>query len=152
MGHIVESIEIAASSQQVWEYAQDYRQRTAWDVTVSRFEPVGGAAVGQGATVRIRTAGQPAMAYEAVYVSFDPYRVSAIKMTRPIRGVPFVRAAGSWRYREISEKLTRFTMSFDYEVKWDAAGALLDRLFLASAIRTGTARALRKLRAHFSQG
>jgi uncharacterized membrane protein len=135
MSHFEESIEIAAPSQTIWDYVQDYRRRAEWDKTVTSFEPIGTDRVGKGVAVRVKSAGPPPFEYEALYVSFEPYKVSAVKQTRPITNVPFARSAGSWRYQDLGNGRTRFSMTFEYEPKWGLLGRLLDTLLMRSAIR-----------------
>ena len=149
MGRIKESIEITAPPQRIWDYVQDYRRRAEWDATVARFEPVGADRVDKGVTVRIKSAGFPSVEYEALYVSYEPYTVSAVKLTRPIKNVLFRSAAGSWRYRELDSHRTLFTMTFDYDLPWGIVGEVFDRLFLLPAMRAGIRRSLGNLQRRF---
>ncbi len=150
MGRIKDSIEIAAPPQRIWDYVQDYRRRAEWDATVARFEPVGTDRVDKGVTVRIRSAGFPAVEYEAVYVSYEPYTVSAVKLTRPIKNDLFRNAAGSWRYQALDSGGTLFTMTFDYDLSWGIFGVIFDRLFLLPVMRAEIKRSLKNLQQHFS--
>ena len=59
------------------------------DVTTARFEPIDMERPDIDVRVFVRTSGLSPMEYEAVYVSYDPFKVSAVKMTRAIRNVPF---------------------------------------------------------------
>ena len=147
MTHILESTTVNASPQQIWGYVQEYRRRAEWDVTTLRFEPLGTERIDKDVRVFVRTAG--GMEYEGVYVSYEPYRVSAVKMTRPIRNIPFRHMAGSWRYKSLEDGQTEFTMTFDYEVRGGFLGQIADKLFLESAMRRGMRSALVNLQKHF---
>ena len=150
MTHIIESIKLNASPQQIWDYVQEYRQRAKWDVTTLHFKPIDADRVDKNIRVFVRTSGLVPMEYEGIYVSYDPYAVSAVKMTYPIRNVPFRQMAGAWRYKSLENGQTEFMMIFDYEVKGGVFGQLLDKLFLKSATRRGMKSALWNLHKHFS--
>jgi hypothetical protein len=75
MGRIAESIDISASPQSIWDYVQDYQHRTEWDTTVHEYRPIGTDKVGKGVSVLVKSSGFPMNEYEAVYVSFEPYKV-----------------------------------------------------------------------------
>jgi hypothetical protein len=151
MGHINESIDLNATAEVIWNYVQDHRRRREWDRTVRQFEPIGGAHPDKGVMVRIRSAGFPAIEYEAIYVSFQPYTVSALTLVRPIRNSLFASAAGSWRYHEVTSGTTRFTITFDYDLVGGAIGALFDRVIMEPAIRRGIQLSLDNLRSRFGR-
>ena len=148
MTHILESIRITATPQQIWEYVQDYRRRAEWDVTTLHFEPVDADAIGRDVQVFVATKG--GMEYVGQYVSYEPFTVSAVKMTHPLRNVPFRGLAGSWRYKPLNAGQTEFTRTLDYEVKGGFPGQLFDRLFLEPAMRRGMRTALQNLQKHFT--
>jgi ribosome-associated toxin RatA of RatAB toxin-antitoxin module len=150
MTHIKESIEIPADPQVIWDYVQDYRRRAAWDVTTARFEPIDMERVEKDVRLFVRTAGRSPMEYEAVYVSYDPYKVSAVKMTRAIRNVPFKSSAGSWRYADLGDGKTEFTMTFDYELMQGVMNRWIDRFFIEPVLRRGLRKALENLQNHFA--
>lgn len=150
MTHIKESIEISATPRAIWDYVQDYRRRAEWDVTTARFEPIGAVRVDKDVRVLVRTSGLSPIEYEAVYVSYDPFKVSAVKMTRAIKNVPFTRSAGSWRYNDLGHGRTEFTMTFDYELKQGVMNRWLDRFVIEPAIRRAICKALENLQNHFA--
>jgi hypothetical protein len=149
MGHINESIELNATPETIWDYVQDHRRRREWDRTVREFEPIDGAHPDKGVRVRIRSAGFPAIEYEALYVSFQPYTVSALKLVRPIRNNLFASAAGSWRYHQGKSGTTRFTITFEYDLVGGAIGSLFDRVIMEPAIRRAIRVSLDNLRSRF---
>ena len=150
MTHIKESIQIVATPRTVWDYVQDYHRRAEWDVTTARFEPLNADHVDKDVRVFVRTSGLSSMEYEAVYASYDPYKVSAVKMTRAIKNVPFISSAGSWRYNDLGNGRTEFTMTFEYELKQGVIWHWLDRFFIEPAMRRGIRASLRNLQDQFA--
>lgn len=146
MSRVEDSVEIAARPETIWDYVQDYHHRREWDTTVTSWEPATGDRIGKGVTVRARSAGPLPFEYEAVYVSFEPYRVSAVKMTRPIGNVPFARSAGSWRYQDAGDGRTRFSMTLEYKLKWGLFGRLLDVMLMRPAIQRSIRTSLANLK------
>ncbi len=53
MTHILESIKLNASPQQIWDYVQEYRQRAEWDATTLRFEPIDSERIGKDVRVHV---------------------------------------------------------------------------------------------------
>lgn len=106
------SIEIDAPADRLFELTQDYRRRLAWDPFLKSAELVGGAtaaAVG----VKAYCVAKNGYGMETEYVSFNPPRACAVKMTR---GPWFLAAfAGSWRFEELGPHRTR--VAFRYRLK-----------------------------------
>lgn len=152
MTRIQESLEIPAAPRAIWNYVQDYHRRREWDVTMARFEPSDTEQVGKDARVFARTSGLTPMEYESIYVSYDPFKVSAVKMTRPIRNVPFSSAAGSWRYNDLHDGRREFTMRFGYEPGPGPLHRWLDKFLIEPAIQRGIRASLRNLQKHFTDG
>lgn len=150
MSRILESIKLNVPAQQIWDYVQEYRHRSEWDVTTLHFKPIDSDRVDKNTRVFVRTSGLFPMEYEGIYISFEPYTVSAVKMTHPIRNVPFHHMAGSWRYKSTEDGGTEFSMTFDYQLKGGILGQLADKFFIESAIRRGMRSALEKLQKKFN--
>ena len=111
-----QSIEIAAPAEVLFSLTQDYGRRLAWDPFLKSAELVGGAtaaAVG----VKAYCVAKNGYGMETEYVSFNPPRACAVKMTR---GPWFLSAfAGSWRFEELGPHRTR--VEFRYHLKaWPA--------------------------------
>ncbi len=104
------SIEIAASPQAAFDLTQDYSRRLSWDPFLSEARLVGGATEA-GVGVRAWCVAKvPPVGMETEYVSFQPPRVAAVKMTR---GPWFFESfAGSWRFDEVSPGVTRVTFRY----------------------------------------
>src|SRR5262245_26996588 len=104
-----QSIVIAASADALFALTQDYRRRLDWDPFLKSAELVGGApkaAVG----VRAFCVAHNGLGMETEYVSFNPPRTCAVKMTRGPRLIESF--AGSWRFEEIAPYQTRVTFRY----------------------------------------
>ena len=107
-----QSVVVSAPREVLFSLTQDYSRRLLWDPFLKSAALVGGAtqaAVG----VRARCVAHNGMGMETDYGSFNPPRVTAVKMTRG----PWVIAqfAGSWRFEEVGAGETRVT--FEYHLR-----------------------------------
>jgi ribosome-associated toxin RatA of RatAB toxin-antitoxin module len=106
------SIIIAASPGELFALTQDYARRLEWDPFLKSAELLDGASV---ATVGVRAycVARSGLGMETEYVSFNPPRTCAVKMTR---GPWLIGAfAGSWKFDEVKQGQTR--VSFRYNLK-----------------------------------
>src|SRR5262245_39900912 len=103
------SVIVSAPAQAVFDLTQDYGRRLDWDPFLIEARLVNAAAPGVG--VRAWCVGRrPRIGMETEYVSFDPPRVAAVKMTR---GPWFLRSfAGSWRFEPLSPTETRVAFRY----------------------------------------
>src|SRR5215468_7924258 len=93
------SILIAASPDELFALTQDYARRLEWDPFLKSAELLGGAtaaAVG----VRAYCVAHNGLGMETEYVSFNPPRACAVKMTKGPRLIESF--AGSWRFEEVA--------------------------------------------------
>lgn len=97
-----QTLEIHVGAPMLFAMTQDYSRRLHLDPFLREARLVGGApAAGMG----IRAWG-----LETEYVSFDPPRVAAVRMTR---GPALLAAfAGSWRFDEVEPGRTRVTFTY----------------------------------------
>jgi ribosome-associated toxin RatA of RatAB toxin-antitoxin module len=106
------SIIIAASPSELFALTQNYSRRLEWDPFLKSAELLGGAMeahVGARAYCVTHTG----LGMETEYVSFNPPRTSAVKMTR---GPWLIGSfAGSWRFEEVEQNRTR--VGFRYNLK-----------------------------------
>jgi ribosome-associated toxin RatA of RatAB toxin-antitoxin module len=106
------SIVIDAPPAALFALSQDYNRRLEWDPFLRSATLSNGArepAVG----VRALCVDRNGTAMETEYVSFNPPRAVAIKMTR---GPWFLKSfAGSWRFEEVEPGRTR--VSFEYSLR-----------------------------------
>ncbi|HEY7422616.1 MAG TPA: SRPBCC family protein [Gemmataceae bacterium] len=106
------SLVIAASPGELFALTQDYTRRLEWDPFLRSAELVGGA-MAAGAGVRAYCVAKSGLGMETEYVSFNPPRTTAVKMTR---GPWFLDSfAGSWRFEEIAPGQTR--VGFRYHLR-----------------------------------
>ena len=107
-----QSIVIAASPEDLFALTQDYTRRLEWDPFLKSAELVGGA-VAAGVGVRAYCVARSGLGMETEYVSFNPPRATAVKMTR---GPWLIESfAGSWRFEEVAPGQTR--VGFRYHVR-----------------------------------
>jgi ribosome-associated toxin RatA of RatAB toxin-antitoxin module len=105
-------VEVAASAADLFALTQDYGRRLEWDPFLRSAELVGGAAA-PGVGVRAYCVAHSGLEMETEYVSYNPPRVAAVKMTR---GPWVVRSfAGSWRFTEVAPGRTQ--VGFRYSLK-----------------------------------
>jgi hypothetical protein len=107
-----QSIVIAASPGALFALTQDYGRRLEWDPFLRSAELRGGAAA-PGVGVRAYCVAYSGLGMETEYVSFNPPRACAVKMTQ---GPWMIGSfAASWRFEEESPGRTR--VSFRYHVQ-----------------------------------
>jgi ribosome-associated toxin RatA of RatAB toxin-antitoxin module len=112
-----ESIVIQASASRLFALSQDYERRLEWDPFLSSASLVADASKAD-IGVRALCVSRNGWAMETEYVSFNPPRATAVKMTK---GPWFLgEFAGSWRFEELTPGHTR--VGFRYRVlarpKW----------------------------------
>jgi ribosome-associated toxin RatA of RatAB toxin-antitoxin module len=107
-----QSIVIAGSPGGLFALTQDYRHRLEWDPFLKSAELLGSlaqASVGARAYCVARSG----LGMETEYISFNPPRTCAVKMTQGPRLIE--RFAGSWRFEEVSPGQTR--VAFRYHLR-----------------------------------
>jgi ribosome-associated toxin RatA of RatAB toxin-antitoxin module len=107
-----QSILIAAPPGELFALTQDYARRLEWDPFLKSAELMAGAhAAGVG--VRAWCVARNGLGMETEYVSYNPPRVTAVKMTRG----PWLidRFAGCWRFEETTPGQTR--VGFRYQLR-----------------------------------
>ncbi|MGL6097311.1 MAG: type II toxin-antitoxin system RatA family toxin [Fimbriiglobus sp.] len=99
-----QSVEIAAPAADLFALTQDYGRRLEWDPFLRSAELVGGATA-PGVGVRAYCVARSGLGMETEYVSYNPPRVAAVRMTRGPWMIGLF--AGSWRFTEMSPGKTR---------------------------------------------
>jgi ribosome-associated toxin RatA of RatAB toxin-antitoxin module len=66
-------------------------------------------------------------------------------MTKPIKNVMFKALAGSWRYQTLNNGQTRFSMTFEYDLKLK----FTDKWLVAPILRRGFKQSLANLNRKF---
>jgi ribosome-associated toxin RatA of RatAB toxin-antitoxin module len=109
-----ESVIINAPASELFGLSQDYARRLEWDPFLRSATLVGGARE-PGVGVRALCVSRTGWAMETEYVSFNPPRATAVKMTR---GPWFLGGfAGSWRFEEIGRGRTQVGFRYSLEAR-----------------------------------
>jgi ribosome-associated toxin RatA of RatAB toxin-antitoxin module len=112
-----DSIVIDAPAPLLFDLSQDYTRRLQWDPFLRSARLLNGADE-PGVGVRALCVDRNGTAMETEYVSYNPPRAVAVKMTR---GPWFLDSfAGSWRFEEIKPGQTRvgFCYSLSAHPRW----------------------------------
>ena len=137
-----ESIEIDAGPDELFRLSQYNERRLEWDPFLRSAGLVDADEAGVG--VRALCVAKSGWAMETEYVSFNPPRATAVKMTR---GPWFLSGfAGSWRFEEIEPGRTRVGFRYSLEARPRALSWLLGPILARSFARDTRAR-LRALKA-----
>jgi ribosome-associated toxin RatA of RatAB toxin-antitoxin module len=107
-----ESIVIAASPEELFALTQDYTRRLEWDPFLKSANLLDGAATAD-VGVRAYCVSHSGLGMETEYVSFNPPRACAVKMTLGPRIVGSF--AGSWRFEQVAPGQTR--VGFRYNLR-----------------------------------
>jgi ribosome-associated toxin RatA of RatAB toxin-antitoxin module len=109
-----QSVVIDASAISLFRLTQDYERRLEWDPFLRSATLVGDAQEA-GVEVKALCVAKNGWAMETEYVSFNPPRATAVKMTQ---GPWFLDSfAGSWRFEETEPGRTRVCFSY-HLVAW----------------------------------
>lgn len=110
-----QSIEIAASAADLFALTQDYVRRLAWDPFLKSANLLDGATAA-GVGVRAYCVAHTGLGMETEYVSFNPPRTCAVKMTRG----PWVLSsfAGAWRFEEVAPGRTRVGVRYHLRARF----------------------------------
>jgi ribosome-associated toxin RatA of RatAB toxin-antitoxin module len=110
----VDSIEIAAPPAPLFRLSQDYDRRLLWDPFLKSAELLEGAREA-GVGVRALCIDRKGTAMETEYISFNPPRAVAVKMTR---GPWFLESfVGTWRFEEIAPLRTRVSFLYSFRAR-----------------------------------
>ena len=138
-----QSIIIAATPNQLFALTQDYAHRLEWDPFLRSAQLLDGALTA-GVGVRAYCVSRSGLGMETEYVSWNPPRVAAVKMTR---GPWMIDSfAGSWRFEEVAPGQTR--VDFRYNLRaWPRWLSWLVSPVLALVFGRDTRKRLAALRA-----
>ena len=118
-----DSILIDAEASALFGLTQDYKRRLEWDPFLRSATLLDGAG-SPGVGVRALCVDRNGTAMETEYVSFNPPRAVAIKMTR---GPWFLESfAGSWRFEEVTRWRTRVEFCYSVERASAVAGVAVE--------------------------
>ena len=143
-----ESMTINAEPLALFRLTQDYDRRLEWDPFLRSATLVGDASEA-GVGVRALCVAKSGWAMETEYVSFNPPRAAAVKMTR---GPWFLASfAGSWRFEEIEPGRTRVSFCYSLEA-WPRPWSWLLTPILARVFARVTHNRLRALQEAVEHG
>ncbi len=103
------AVVVDESPETVFALTQDYSRRMRWDPFLRHAELLGGVSA-PGVGVRAWCVGRYGIGMETEYVSFDPPRVVAVKMTRGPRLLE--RFAGTWEFAPVDGGRTKVTFRY----------------------------------------
>jgi ribosome-associated toxin RatA of RatAB toxin-antitoxin module len=110
-----EKILIQNNAQVIFDYTQDYDNRLSWDTFLKKATLINGATkAGKG--VRAWCVAHNGLGMETEYISFNPPRATAIKMTKG----PFLFKAflGSWTFKTLQDDQTEVIFLYSYKLRF----------------------------------
>jgi hypothetical protein len=107
-----QSITVDASPAELFALTQDYARRLLWDPFLRSAELQEGAPAAR-VGVRAYCVAHNGLGMETQYVSYNPPRACAVRMTRGPRLIG--KFAGTWRFAEVSPGRTR--VGFRYHLR-----------------------------------
>lgn len=108
------SILINAPAESLFRLTQDYSRRLEWDPFLRSADLIDGA-TSAGVGVRALCVAHSGLGMETEYVSFNPPRACAVKMTAGPRILR--RFVGSWRFEETTPGQTKVDFTYTLEAK-----------------------------------
>ncbi|MEB0262471.1 MULTISPECIES: SRPBCC family protein [unclassified Mucilaginibacter] len=110
-----ESIIINTSQQVAFDFTQDYDTRLRWDTFLKKAELINGATEA-GVGVKAWCVAKNGLGMETEYVSFNPPKATAIKMTKG----PYIFSAflGSWTFKEITPAQTEVIFLYSFSLRF----------------------------------
>jgi hypothetical protein len=123
---IIDRIECLVTPEVAFAVSQDYDRRLDWDPFLSIARVIGDSAPGKG--VRTYCQSKSGIGMETEYVSFDPPKTAAVRMTRG----PFYfrNFAASWRFRDVGDSKSEIIFTYSFELQ----PVLKPATFLVTAI------------------
>lgn len=115
MQKFTEKILINDNAQVIFDYTQDYDNRLSWDTFLKKAELIDGATkAGKG--VKAYCVAHNGLGMETEYISFNPPKATAIKMTNG----PFLFKSflGSWTFKELHPDQTEVIFLYSFELRF----------------------------------
>lgn len=134
------AVEIEAPCEAVFALVHDYGRRLAWDSMLSEARLLGGAtAAGLGVrTLCVGTWKSAFLALETEYVSFEPGRVAAVRLTN--RPPFFARLGATIRHEPLGPARSRTTYVYSFHARPRWLAPLLEPLMRTMITREIRAR------------
>lgn len=118
-----QAIEIDAEPMALFRLTQDYNRRLDWDPFLKEARLVNGATQA-GVGARAWCVARNGLGMETEYVSYNPPKVTAVKMTKGPRIL--AAFAGSWRFQPIATGRTRVVFRYHVAAAPRWLGFVLD--------------------------
>jgi ribosome-associated toxin RatA of RatAB toxin-antitoxin module len=110
-----QAVEFNATPEALFRLTQDYNHRLDWDPFLKEARLVGGARE-SGIGVRAWCVAKSGLGMETEYVSFNPPKTVAVKMTK---GPTIISSfAGSWRFQLLAPDRTRVIFRYHLSARW----------------------------------
>ena len=111
----LERIVIHSSSEEVFYYTQDYKNRLKWDTFLKQADLMEGATEA-GVGVKAYCVAKNGLGMVTEYVSFNPPKGTAIKMTSgPWMFKSFL---GSWNFKALDIQTTEVTFLYSFNLRF----------------------------------
>jgi ribosome-associated toxin RatA of RatAB toxin-antitoxin module len=110
-----ETIIICSSAEQAFNYSQDYANRLKWDTFLKKADLIEGATEA-GLGVKAHCIAKNGLGMVTEYVSFNPPKGTAIKMTSgPWMFKSFL---GSWNFRQLDPQTTEVAFLYSFNLRF----------------------------------
>lgn len=140
------TLEIHAPLTEVWNYLQDFKRRSLWDVRLRSVTSLTPLPLCVGSLLQYHFAwGFLRFWMEAKYIAFVPNSHSSVRFDRVSFLCLVHSAAGSW-HLNATETGTEFHTKFSYRLKYGFYGRWLDRLFFRKTLENETKQSLENLK------
>jgi len=138
-------VRLKTTLDELWRITQDHRRHPDWDHRFSRIIMLEDD-IRTGTLMRYekRLFGLTIRGHGR-YKLHTPLRQSTFQFWSDDRRSLIRRGVGLWRYRDLGDGWVEFRTSYTYEVRWGAAGRLLDRLLFRPAMQRETERSFARL-------
>lgn len=136
---------IRAPLEAVWAKTQEPAEHVRWDVRFTSIEPLGGGCFRYATRIGF------GLEIEGLGESVGGAATSALRFWSDDRRSLIRSGSGYWRYVPTSEGV-RFLTRYDYETRWGALGALVDRLVFRPLLGWATAWSFDRLRIWLEEG
>lgn len=140
-----ESIEIAADSELIFDYTQDYNNRLKWDTFLTEAYLLDNA-IQADKGVKAWCVFRNGLGMETQYVSFNRPKVTAVKMTKG--PYMFKEFAASWTFKEETIGITKVTFLYSFSLRFPFN---LARFLVKSILQRNVKKRLVDLKNEFSE-
>jgi ribosome-associated toxin RatA of RatAB toxin-antitoxin module len=136
-------VTIRTTAKELFELTQNYARRTEWNPLTTEAYLINADIPAEGELVRCTA--RNGMSMDTVYVSYQPYKVAAVKL---VEG-PYIfdKFAGGWRFDEVGPGQTNVRFSYNVSAKPKWLSWILTPIVVA-VFKRETRKRIRALQAH----